>query len=182
MALRRSFAALTAAALVLGACAPAPAPVPDPENCEFVFRQLDRELRFSPSGQYSVVEDNLVLRPQFSRLSVQALQGGCLTFTDDLGNLDALRQQALAGRPLDTSPAIDPVPVHVGVVTSLVDEVMVLSFYRALGYRTRSFGVDGFGRRIYVGPLGTEGQLAEVIDLARRAGFVAPYVPRDFRM
>lgn len=180
--MRSTLAALAAVALGLAACAPVQAPAPDPGRCEFTFRQLDRELRFSPSGQYSVVDDRLVLRPQFSRLSVQALQAGCLTFTDDIADLDGLRQQALAGRPLDVSAAIDPVPVHVGVVQSLVDEVLVLSFYRALGYRARSFGVDGFGRRVYVGPLGTEGQVEEVIDLARRAGFVAPYVASGFRM
>jgi hypothetical protein len=177
----RLAAALALAGLAAACAAPAARP-PDPAECEAIFRDYDRNLRLQPSGVYSIRDDRPVLRPAFSRLGVRALQRGCITGANDLANLDALRQSALADRPLDTTPAIAPVSVHVGVVTSFVDEVSVLQFYRALGYPARSIGADGLGRRIFVGPLATEGQVAEVTDLARRAGFIAPYVPRDFSL
>jgi hypothetical protein len=173
--MRTLVAGLLVGALGLGGCAAVPT-APDPAECEAIFRDYDRELRFS-SGLYSYYDEGrAILRPEFSRLSVRALQAGCLTSSDDLANLDALRAEALSGRPLDTSPALtERISVNLGAVNSITDEVTVQSFFRSLGYRTRSFGVDGLGRRLYVGPLATEGQVAEVLDLARRAGFVAPY-------
>jgi hypothetical protein len=177
---------IAALALALAACAPGQGPggapgasrAADPGWCEAVFRDYDRLYRLSPSGAYSIgADDRPILRPGFSRLNQRALQGGCITFPSALGNLDALRAAALRDRPADVSPAVEPVLVHAGVVTSFVDEVSVLQFYRALGYNARTLGMDGLGRRVFVGPLGTEGQVAEVIGLSRRAGFVAPYVP-----
>lgn len=180
-------AVLAGLALLAAACTPGAGPggmpvaarAADPGWCEVVFRDYDRLVRLSPSGAYSIRarDDRPILRPGFSRLNQRALQGGCITFPRDLGPLDALRAEALRDRPPDASPAIAPVHVHAGVVTSFVDEVSVLQFFRGLGYDARTLGMDGLGRRVFVGPLATEGQVAEVLDLARRAGFVAPYVP-----
>ena len=47
-----------------------------------------------------------------------------------------------------------------------------------VGLPVRSRGAPGLGRRIFIGPFDTEGGLAEGMEVARRAGFVAPYVRR----
>jgi hypothetical protein len=174
--MRPAITFLLASAVALGGCAGAIPPGSTPEYCEAIFRNLDRVSR-GGQGDYSYVDDRPILRPEISRLSLRALNYDCITFPGDLANLDAVRQDALRDRRLDDSARLEgpPVSVHLGVLTSITDEVLVTSLFRSLGYPVRSFGADGFGRRIYVGPLASEGQVEEVRGVARRAGFIAPY-------
>ena len=53
------------------------------------------------------------------------------------------------------------------------------SHFSRNGVAARSIGAAGLGRRIYLGPFGTQGALDGARDLAVRAGFASPY-PADF--
>jgi hypothetical protein len=108
-------------------------------------------------------------------------QNRCLTMSRDLANLDALAASRAGFAPADSGAVIRPVAVHVGVVTSMADDARVRAYFEGLGYRATSIGSARLGRRVYVGPVASEGALAELIGIAREAGFVAPYPARTFR-
>jgi hypothetical protein len=165
-------AALVAVA-TLAACAQPP--VPDTARCEGLFRDYDRAFRAN-SSFYQRGGDDLIVRPAFSRLSSQLMSNGCITQSSNLANLDALRQDILSNRRDLGGASIPPATVSVGAVTSLTDEILVLAFFRALGYPARSIGAEEIGKRIFVGGLVTQGAVDEVLTISRRAGFVAPYV------
>jgi hypothetical protein len=167
------FAAIAAMAMLAASCAQPP--VPDTSRCEGLFRDYDLAFR-SNSSFYQRGGDDLIVRPVFSRLSSQLMSNGCITKSNDLANLDELRQEILSNRRSVGGAAVPPTTISVGAVTSLTDEILVLSFFRALGYPARSIGAEEIGKRIFVGGLVTEGTVNEVLDISRRAGFVAPYV------
>jgi hypothetical protein len=169
----RNLALAALAGATLTACAQPP--VPDTSRCEGLFRDYDRAVR-SNSSFYQRGGDDLIVRPVFSRLSSQLMSYGCITQSSDLANLDELRQEILSNRRDLGGASIAPATVSVGAVTSLTDEILVLSFFRALGYPARSIGAEEIGKRIFVGGLVTQGAVEEVLTISRRAGFVAPYV------
>jgi hypothetical protein len=179
---RTPLLALAAAGLI-AACAPVPRQ-PDPAYCASIFQRYDLIERRSSGFSYNSATGESSLTPglefQISRLR----QNGCITFSRDLADLGALRAELAAEgfRPSDGGAAIAPVPVHVGVITSIADEARVTQFFRSLGYDTRGVGAERLGRRIYIGPVRSQGALAQAIAVARRAGFVSPYPARYTRL
>jgi hypothetical protein len=75
-------------------------------------------------------------------------------------------------------PAIAPISLHAGIVTNSADDAKALAFFQAQGLPARSVGAALLGRRIYVGPFTSEGELAAARALALQAGFAYPYPAR----
>lgn len=164
----------------LAACGAVPEQSRDPSLCVRLFSEFDSFEALS--------RPDLDRRPGLSaadmrlqQLTNALRQNGCLTLSRDLADLEALAADRAGFRPADSGAAIRPVAVHVGVVTNMEDEARVRAFFEALGYRATSIGSSRLGRRVHVGPVASEGALKDLIQIAREAGFVAPYPARFFR-
>lgn len=169
-----------AALAALAACGVVPEQSRDPSRCVRLFAQFDSYESLARPDRDR--RGGLVGIDHHVDVLTNALrQNGCLTMSRDLADLDALTAERAGFRPLDSGTAIRPVAVHVGVVTSMEDDARVRAFFEALGYRATSIGSSRLGRRVYVGPVASEGALAELVEIARAAGFVAPYPARFFR-
>jgi hypothetical protein len=145
-------------------------------SCERLFRDFDiadRSVRTFGRGERVTIPPALAARGQDLR------RAGCITSTSQLFGLEALGADLRGTVQGESGAPIRPIALHVGVVTSMGDEIRVRAFFEALGFRVRSIGNIAIGRRIYLGPFATEGGLAEATAIARRAGFVAPY-PKFF--
>jgi len=178
--MRGSILRVATLAAALAACAAVPEQTTDPSRCVRLFTEFDSlesitrpdlDDRFGSSAfDFQLVAVTNALR-----------QNRCLTMNRDLADLDALAAARAGFLPADSGAAIRPVAVHVGVVTSMADDARVRAFFETLGYRATSIGSARLGRRIHVGPVASEGALAELVGIAREAGFVAPYASRTFR-
>jgi hypothetical protein len=163
---------VAASAAVSGAASAASAP---DAGCVAALRAYDRaELFFTYDGAWRGV----ALPPPIERQAQRARRDGCVTSNDDTDRLLA-GADAFAAPPRPEGAPIRPTWLQVGVVGGVVGEVRARDFFAGQGYRVRSRGAPGLGRRIFVGPFATEGALADAAGLAVRAGFVAPY-PRAF--
>jgi hypothetical protein len=158
--------------LLLAGCAVGPVPDPTgPERCVALFQTYDRikATMSTPSGR----ADRMVIPPVLQRPVQDLQEAGCLTLSDEL-------DFGVVAPPVgDGGAAIEPTGVHAGIVTNMGDEAAALAFFEAEGIRSRSIGAAGLGRRIYLGPFGTQGALDAATALARAVGFAAPY-PADF--
>jgi hypothetical protein len=163
----------TLALLALAGCAAGPGPAPvargDAGACVAAFQWYDtvKATMSTPSGH----ADRMVIPPALQMPVARIQSLGCLTMSDDLAPM------ATATRPpvANGGPAIRPTLIHAGIVTNMADEANVLAFFQAHGAPARSIGAAGLGRRIYLGPFGTQGALDQGRDLAVAAGFAAPY-------
>jgi hypothetical protein len=164
---------LAVAAFALG---PSSAGAASVQDCLRGFRSYDvAVLNFDGSTDL----DDVALPMQVGRAAQRLRARDCVTHLDDLVALTRLRE-SLEGAVVGESGApIRPIALQVGIVGGIFDEVQARDFFGRLGYRVRSQGAPGLGRRIYLGPFATEGGMAEAAEIARRAGFVAPY-PRRF--
>lgn len=146
-------------------------------DCVALFRDLDRAQRAHGLDSLSLgPEDRAVADPNLSR-PVRLLRGGCITRVEDLGGLRQA-EAALApfARVRGGGAAVPRQSVHAGVVDGFTALGLARSYFNGLGYRTRSVGVDGLGRRLYVGgPFTSAEEVAQALDAARRAGFVHAY-------
>lgn len=168
-------------ALALAAAGPAAAAsrAPDPAACAALFARYDTAARVYGTKSF---DDNALTPPApLSRWIVPLRSNGCLTFTDDLDGLEALGARLVPYAIADGGATIPATPVHLGILTSITDEMRVTRFFRGLGYRSRGIGAEGLGRRIYIGPFTTEGALDQALALAREAGFIAPYAATNTR-
>lgn len=164
----------------LAACGTAPERSRDPALCVRLFAEFDSLesiARPDQDGGFGSSAFDLQLMAVTNALR----QNRCLTLGRDLADLDALAAARAGFLPADSGAAIRPVAVHVGVVTSMEDDARVRAFFEALGYRETSIGSARLGRRVYAGPVASEGALADLVGIAREAGFVAPYPTRRFR-
>jgi hypothetical protein len=177
---RRGLAAALLAAAVAG-CA-VPPQTADRAACVDLFRQYDLISRLRPLEVYDRRRDRYRIDPVLSRLGVLLIENDCQTRSRDLTGLDAVAA-ARAGAPVAEvgAPLGRDVVVHVGALTDEADAARAAAFFRSLGLRATSIGDRQLGRRVYVGPVRTEGGLAEVIAIATEAGFVAPYPSEFFR-
>lgn len=105
----------------------------------------------------------------------QVRMGNCLTFARALAGLDAIPEAAGAKARTPSGPAIRPIYIHAGIVTSTEDDARARAFFERQGLGVRSVGAAYLGRRIYVGPFATAGQLEAARTLAIQAGFAYPY-------
>ena len=172
-------------ALVLGlvSCAPTETVTrrADPETCLVLFESLDRTIRFYPPDTFRTRSGRRVVNPRISRTAIKILRAGCTTDQADLVVMDTLASELGDFRIEDSGPPSEVNALQVGIVTGLIDEVRVAQFFGRLGYRYRSSGVEMLGRRIFIGPIRSEGAMEQAIDVARRAGFIAPYPARYTR-
>lgn len=160
-------------AAALAACAPVRAPAPaTPAECVALFQRFDDLERLY--GTASRRADRRSAAPELLLLGRRIQQAGCFTATKELAVGDGA-----GARIGPQGAAIVPVSLHAGVVTNMQDDARALAFFEARGVRARSIGSASLGRRIYLGPVGTDGALAAAADLARQAGFASPY-PADF--
>ncbi len=171
------------ALLVLAGCAGGfPEQSRDRAACVPYFVEYDRITRNATAQLIDRRFGPSVVASRRSQLTVLLIQNDCLTRARDIQNLDAVAQSR-AGRPVTQSgPALPrPVAVHVGALTSDADAARAIAFFQSLGVRATGQGAGRLGRRVYAGMIRTEGGLADLIALAREAGFVAPYASETFR-
>ena len=175
--MRRWLAALALLAAT-GACAASRAP--DPAICGELFARYDSVVRnYGVSG---FDKDLGIPQPgEVSRLLAPLRVNGCLTTSEDLDGLEALAQRLAPFTIVEGGASIRATPVHLGIITSAFDEPRVTRFFRGLGYRSRGVGAEGLGRRLYIGPFTTQGALDQALQVAREAGFIAPYAATHTR-
>lgn len=159
----------------LAGCTGSPSPGPargDAGTCVELFRWFDlvEATMSTPSG----ANDRMAI-PQQLQLPAQRLRSAdCITMSDDLAPMSTAGGLA----PTPAGAAIPPTRLHAGVVTNMADDATSLAFFAANGVPARSVGSAALGRRIYLGPFGTQGSLEAAQDLAVRAGFRFPYAAR----
>jgi hypothetical protein len=182
--MRLSSASVLAAACcaALVACAQIPQQTADRDLCVPLFRQFDA---YAQTGREEVVsrfDRRQVPNPNLQRISQQLIQNDCQTRPRDLAALDATRD-AWQGRSIVESGAPAPYPgtVHVGALTGEGEVALAVNFFESLGVPATSVGSRFLGRRVYIGPFATQGGIEDAIELAREAGFVAPYASQFFR-
>jgi hypothetical protein len=161
---------MSLALLALAACAPQGG-VPEVARegeCITLFRQYD-DLQ-----QWVRRRDDVTIPPELELQQIWLRQAGCITMNDALAGMESLPLVPVT----DSGPAIAPISLHAGVVTSDATDAQVRAFFEARGVRARSIGEAGMGRRIYLGPFATQGALEGARDLALAAGFVGPYTAR----
>lgn len=154
----------------------------DRSVCVGLFREYDRYAQLAPQMRRDPISGRETFDPQLTRLKVQLVQNDCQTRSRDLVGLDAA-VAANAGRTIVDSGALlaGPTAVHVGAFTGEADAARAVTYFRSLGLQATSIGNQQLGRRVFVGPVRTEGALGEVIAIAFQAGFVAPYPSQFFR-
>jgi hypothetical protein len=169
---RLGFVALVLAALVAGSGV---STARDPALCSALFRDYDQAAWAYPSRPFR--DDDRLIQPALERPTRLLRLNGCLTLSSDLDGMAALAARLAPYRIVNSGPPIRPVPVHVGIVTSIYDEGRATAFFRGLGYRSRGIGAIGLGRRLYIGPFTSQGAVEQAMETARAAGFIAPFVP-----
>ncbi len=173
--------AVAALAGLAAACA-VPQQSSDRSACVGLFQEYDRYAQLRPREVRDPLTGRERLDPTLSRLSVLLVQNDCQTRSRDLVGLDA----AMAARSGQTvaesgAPLGRPTAVHVGAITSDADAARAVALFQGLGLQATSIGNQQLGRRVFVGPVRTEGALGEVLAIALEAGFVAPYPSQFFR-
>lgn len=176
----RALVGLALAGLVAG-CA-VPQQTSDRSVCVGLFQDYDRFAQLSPAPVRDPFTGREMLNPQLTRLKVLLVQNDCQTRSRDLVGLDAA-VEANAGRTIVESgaPLGRATAIHVGAMTSDADAARAVAFFRGLGLQATSIGNQQLGRRVFVGPVRTEGAFGEVMAVAFEAGFVAPYPSQFFR-
>jgi hypothetical protein len=165
----------------LAGCAylPAQPPSGDPANCRALFQRYDQAVKLFQPYYYNALLDGRSTQPgPISRAGTQIIASGCLTTGRDITGIEALGMTLGPRRPVDSGPAIDPVAVHVGILTGFTDAGRAIGFFEGQGYQTRTIGAEKLGRRLYIGPVRTQGALDQAIALAAEAGFTSAY-PSD---
>jgi hypothetical protein len=160
--------------------APRAQPV-DAGECLQRFRQFDRVSARYPDGGAASLAYNKVPPADLTRVTQRLVVGGCQTWTADLDGMEAYAASLQGFRIAEGPTAIRPALVHLGVLTSVTDEVRVTIVFRGLGYNSRGIGAMGLGRRIYVGPFHSQEALDQAITVALGAGFETPNVPANSR-
>jgi hypothetical protein len=168
--------ALTAATLA----APA-AQARDPDDCLERFLRYDRVAARYPGGGAAALSRNPVPPADLERVTQRLVTGGCQTWTRDLDGMEAYAATLQGFRIADGPTPIRPTLVHLGVLTSIADEVRVTIVFRGLGYNSRGIGAMGLGRRIYVGPFRSQEAVEQALGVALEAGFRTPYTPTSSR-
>ena len=176
----RSVMLLLVAGLLAGCAGVGTPPPRDAEECLRLFRQYDRverrhgAVRLTDEGARAPSTD-------ISRWAQRLVVAGCRTRGRDLDRMEAVAAGLTEFRIVEGPTAIRPVPVHLGVLTSIADEVRVTMVFRGLGYNSRGVGAIELGRRIYIGPFASQEAVDQALALAREVGFIAPYVPAHTR-
>lgn len=174
--------ALLLVVALLAGCAGS-TPPGDPQTCLDLFKQYDRLTRGNGGlTNYDAITGSYILEPRVARQSQWLRNNRCLTMSRDLDGLSSLAAELAPFTPATGGAPIAPATVHLGVVTSIGDEARATAFFRELGYGSRGIGAMELGRRLYIGPFTDQASLDQALDIARRAGFVAPYVTRTFRI
>ncbi len=165
--------AIMAAAMLAGCAAASVETDARPAECVALFQRFDALERFlgTPFG----AEDRAPAQPELMRQGQVIQRAGCLTLTRELAAMSGSEPAIVA----DGGPAIRSMSLHAGVVTNMADDARALAFFEAAGVRARSVGSAALGRRVYLGPFGSEGAFLAAAELARDAGFASPY-PAEF--
>ncbi|MFO1105548.1 MAG: hypothetical protein U1E34_05570 [Amaricoccus sp.] len=180
--LARSLTSLAALALLAGcgSVTPMTGQATPAETCRVLFEQFDYYSQLAPAPRADEAA-NVVLPGNLGRLAQQVISNGCLTSSSDIAGMEQLSAKLGFRKPQDSGAAIKPVALQVGVLTSITDVTRATVFFNNLGYRTRTIGAAGLGRRLYIGPFTSQGAMDQAADYARQAGFIAPYPSQIFR-
>lgn len=171
-------AGMLAAALV-AAAACVPPQVADRSQCVPLFLQYDRAARLNPEAAQNTGERRFPWGAEVARLARLLIINDCQTRPRDVGDLAA----AAAMGPIRESgaPLGRAVVVHVGAFTAQQDTQAAIALFEGMGLRSMSLGDPRLGRRVYAGPVTTQGGLDALLAVAFKAGFVASYPTEFFR-
>jgi hypothetical protein len=140
-------------------------------DCIVLFRQYDIIDRTLPTPR----RERWSVAPELMRQAEWLRNGGCITMTADLTGMEEVPVAQIS----DGGAAIPPTTLHAGVVTTTDDDSRAIRYFQARGLRAYSIGKPGLGRRVYLGPFGTEGALEAAQSSAIEAGFAFPYPIRN---
>lgn len=166
-------APILAAALAAGCAVSVTSPPPgDGDLCVRLFQQFDliEDTMSTPTGSW----DRMTVPPPLIGPAAQLRQAGCITDSAALSGMESVDLPPVTGG----GPAIEPIALHAGVVTSMEDDARARAYFEAHGVRARSVGSAALGRRIYLGPFATRNEIDGAATLARAAGFTSPYPAR----
>ncbi len=146
-------------------------------RCVDFFKDYDRELRFDVDE--SAIVRRVVGEPiGFDReLSIRSalLQYRCETRLDDLPDLDAVASGLQAYRGDGAGQLAVPEYLHAGLARDGRVASALTEYFTGLGYRVRTTGAPGLGRRVFVGPLETVEARRGAETVARAAGLGTTY-------
>ncbi len=162
--------------LIVGAaCTPFPVTLEQP-SCEEMFAELDRVQRVYATDTLRLgIDDRAISNPALNRPIRMLRSQGCITRLDDIA---PIAEVAASLQPFVRATGGAAVPrqsVHVAVLDGFSGLSLANQYFRGLGYRSRSVGLDGLGRRYYIGPFTSAAEVAQAIDVARAAGFAYAY-------
>lgn len=146
-----------------------------------LFEELDRSERLFPRYRADRLSDTTVQNPRVARVAQDTREAGCTTSVTDLSGTDALTVELAPFVRISGGGPAESTALQVGIVDGISAEVRAATFFGGLGYRYRSTGTEGLGRRVFIGPIRSEAEMQQAIDVARRAGFIAPYPARYTR-
>lgn len=146
-----------AASVILAGCAAPPTPQgwKDPETCRENFRDYENaERQFLPS-----YDDPFDGNATVNRYARRIVTDGCLTRMPDIAvprHPDARMAQQ---RSAPAGASTRPTAVLAGFVDGFAAQAQVSQYFALRGYRSRSEGAEGVGRKIYIGPFTSEGAI-----------------------
>lgn len=175
---------LAGALAALSGCAQfADRPPPgDPAACRAAFEQYDLAAQlFQPYYYNPRLDGRSSQNAAISRAGNRIISQGCLTTSRDITGIEALGMRLGPGKPENSGPEIEPTAVHVGILTGFTEAGRAIAFFEGQGYQTRTIGAEKLGRRLYIGPVTSQGALDQAIALAAEAGFPNAYPSDLFR-
>lgn len=180
MRVRKALLAVLGAPLLAMACAGPQ--VADRSVCPGLFIEYDRYAQLRPIRVRNPLSGRETFDPFLQRQTLLLIQNDCQTRSRDLTGLDAVAG-ALQGETIveQGAPLGRLVAVHVGALTSEADAARAVAMFRNLGVQSTSIGNPQLGRRVYAGPVATQGALDQILGIAFEAGFVGSYPSEFFR-
>jgi hypothetical protein len=175
--MRRVLPACLAGLLLIAAnaCTPFPGTLEQP-SCEDLFADLDRVQRVYGADTLRLgLDDRAISFPALNRPVRMLRSQGCITRVDDLASIEQVTASLQPFERVTGGEAVPRQSVHVGVIDGFTGLSLANRYFGLLGYRSRSVGVDGLGRRYYIGAFTSAAEVAQAIDVAREAGFAFAY-------
>lgn len=144
--------------VVLAACADGLTEAERQQQCLRLFKDYDRELRFSAENTQIVrrtIGAPIVDIGGEARAVSGLRQYDCWVDLDDVPDLEVTAAQMQAFRADGVGRLATPEYLHLGLHRGVRSQRAIGDYFTDLGYTVRTTGAPGLGRRLWVGPLET---------------------------